>query len=179
MRWVSALAHGFYLSVRDRYPSLVSVSLSWFSILLLHGCTLTIITLTRCYAVLSSNRMENCPNHRSKPIWATSSVTCNPAIATTCLKSSKPICRKNNRTSTTTSSVTTWLKLLAQTSVISPPLWGVPQDWPCKIIFSACASVMPWTCSCFRTTRTTQSKTLPERRASRQCAPSTAISANW
>ena len=30
-----------------------------------------------------------------------------------------------------------------------------------------------------RTTRTTQSKTLPERRASRQCAPSTAISANW
>lgn len=38
---------------------------------------------------------------------ATSSVTCNPAIATTCLKSSKPICRKNNRTSTTTSSVTT------------------------------------------------------------------------
>ena len=28
-------------------------------------------------------------------------------------------------------------------------------------------------------TRTTQSKTLPERRASRQCAPSTAISANW
>lgn len=95
------------LVFRDRYPSLVSVSLSWFSILLLHGCTLTIITLTRCYAVLSSNRMENCPNHRSKPIWATSSVTCNPAIATTCLKSSKPICRKNNRTSTTTSSVTT------------------------------------------------------------------------